>query len=81
LKVKRPQTNANEDERVFAELIGFISPSPWPSPARGEGMHGSGTDAIGEFFSASRLGVFDSLEQSVPSPLAGEGQGEGEYNP
>lgn len=30
---------------VFAARMGFISPSPWPSPAEGEGMHGSTTVA------------------------------------
>ncbi len=31
----------------------------------------------GQFASVIRLDLFDALKMSVPSPLAGEGQGEG----
>ncbi|MEJ2463559.1 MAG: hypothetical protein P8098_18295 [Candidatus Thiodiazotropha sp.] len=44
-------------------------------------MHGSETDVTGQLVTTPWLDVFDALEQSLPSPLAGEGQGEGDRKP
>jgi hypothetical protein len=41
-------------------------------------MHGSGMVVTGQFVSITIPEIFETLEQNVPSPLAGEGQGEGE---
>ncbi len=49
------------------------SPSPQPSPPRGEGASTGATDVM----SASNGGGMRSGSSSVPSPLGGEGQGEG----
>jgi hypothetical protein len=40
-------------------------------------MHGSKNDLEGRFICITQLEAFGVLEQNVPSPLAGEGQGEG----
>jgi hypothetical protein len=40
-------------------------------------MQGSGSELTGQLAAATRLDVYDAPEQNVPSPLAGEGQGEG----
>ncbi len=42
-------------------------------------MHGSGFELIGQTAPATRLDGLDAREKNVPSPLAGEGQGEGGY--
>ncbi|MES9990683.1 MAG: hypothetical protein ABW098_01945 [Candidatus Thiodiazotropha sp.] len=57
---------------------GFLSPSPWPSPARGEGIDiSSASNTSNQVLDSSYLFV-PVLDPYVPSPLAGEGQGEGE---
>jgi hypothetical protein len=59
---------------VFTALTSFIN----PSPARGEGIHRSATGVNRKLVPATRQDAFDIFEKNVPSPLAGEGQGEGE---
>ena len=63
---------------VFAALTDFVyNPSPWPSPARGEGMQGTSTDVSGQLDVTAQLEAINAIEKNFPSPLAGEGQGEG----
>ncbi len=62
------------ESAVFAALGFFDYPSPWPSPARGEGIHRSG-------LVINWQEAFNALEKNIPSPLAGEGQGEGDKKP
>jgi hypothetical protein len=58
-----------------SQVIGF--PSPWPSPARGEGTYKSSAGANKQLDSSASQEALDALEKHFPSPLAGEGQGEG----
>ncbi len=52
-------------------------PSPWPSPARGEGKYFlCASDASCQVVESNGL-FAAALDLCVPSPLAGEGQGEG----
>ena len=41
-------------------------------------MHESGKEINGKPVTGNRQAVFDTFEKEVPSPLAGEGQGEGD---
>ena len=62
---------------VFASLTGLISPSPWPSPAKEEGKYVSSAErASSQIMDSNGLSA-TALDSCVPSPLAGEGQGEG----
>jgi hypothetical protein len=58
-----------------------MPPSPWPSPARGEGTHGSSAGANEPLDSEAGLQAVAALDKHIPAPLAGEGQGEGDIKP
>ncbi|MEJ2466882.1 MAG: excinuclease ABC subunit UvrA [Candidatus Thiodiazotropha sp.] len=61
---------ALRDYRAALQQLGGRSPSPQPSPARGEGAERS----------APSPARSKGAERNAPSPLAGEGRGEGKSN-
>ncbi len=62
---------------VFAALTGFISPLSLALSRKGIGDASIERRSEKRFDSTTRQEVFDAREKHFPSPLAGEGQGEG----
>jgi hypothetical protein len=76
-RLSAKESVVNSSVELRCSLRSLVIGSPWPSPARGEGKcFSSASSASCQGVESSCL-FAPSFDPCIPSPLAGEGRGEG----